>query len=157
MRRADFLAKLREEGKLELTEPSENIKSAYIAKSESHLISAKLLLESSRLEESVSMAYYSIYFMLQALLYKTGIKCENHSAAIVLLDKVYALSNADISAAKRERIDKQYYVDFSVTRQETAALIRTAERFNARLLDFLEKLNNEKIGEHRERLNRMIS
>lgn len=90
--------------------------------------------------------------MLIALLYKTGIKCENHSGAIILLKELFGMDNSMISLAKRERIDKQYYISFSITKEETKNLIRTAEIFNSNLLDFMEKLNRDKISQLREKM-----
>ena len=60
MKKINFLSKLYKEGKLQLVSPSETIKNSYIAKSESNLASAKILLDNQRLEESVSLAYYSM-------------------------------------------------------------------------------------------------
>ncbi|MBS3088829.1 HEPN domain-containing protein [Candidatus Pacearchaeota archaeon] len=82
MKKINFLSKLRREGKLEIVEPSEEMKKSYILKSESNLTSAKILLNNNRLEESVSLAYYSMYHLLIALLFKIGIKSENHSGSI---------------------------------------------------------------------------
>lgn len=59
MKRINFLIELKKKGKLEIVEPSEEIKNSYIEKSESNLISAKILLKNERLEEAVSLAYYS--------------------------------------------------------------------------------------------------
>ncbi len=156
MRKTGFFTKLHEEGKLQLAEPSEEIKAAYLKKSESYLVSAKLLLDNGRLEESVSMAYYSMYYILLALLFRVGIKCENHSAAIILLKKIFNIDNSEISSAKRERIDKQYYVDFSSVEEEVEELITTAERFNSKILDFIEKLNSEKISEFRKKMEKLL-
>lgn len=75
MKRIVFLAKLKREGILEFVEPSEEIMQSYLKKSESYLGSAKILLQSDHLEESVSMAYYSMYYLLTSLLFRTGIKC----------------------------------------------------------------------------------
>src|SRR3989344_8193376 len=106
MKETNFLIKLKKEGKIELVEPSEEIKDSYIKKSESNLISAKILLENNRFEESVSLTYYSMYNLLLALLFKTGIKSENHSGSIILLKKLFSLENKEILEAKRERLDK---------------------------------------------------
>lgn len=43
MKKSDFFNRLQEEGKLHLVPPSEDIMSSYLKKSDSHLISAKLL------------------------------------------------------------------------------------------------------------------
>ena len=112
MKDLDFLNKLREEDKLELIDPSEPIVESYEKKSRDCLSSAKLLFKGDLFENSIGEAYYSMYNAVQSLLFRCGIKCENHSAAAVLLrilfrlDKIYAA----FSKAKGERIDKQYYV-----------------------------------------------
>ncbi|NLM31049.1 MAG: HEPN domain-containing protein, partial [Methanomicrobiales archaeon] len=101
MRKQGFLNKLHHEGKIQIVEPSVQVQEAYRKKSESYLASAKILFENGRLEETVSMAYYSMYYMVLALLFATGIKCENHSGAMILLKSLYGIDNARIAAAKR--------------------------------------------------------
>jgi uncharacterized protein (UPF0332 family) len=64
MKKTNFLNKIKKEGKLELVQPSEEMKQSYLIKSESNIISAKILLTNGRLEESVSLAYYSMYHLL---------------------------------------------------------------------------------------------
>ena len=54
MRRKDILTKLYEKGYLQLVDPSEGLKDAYLEKSESYQYSAGLLFENQRLEETVS-------------------------------------------------------------------------------------------------------
>ena len=150
MKKQNFLSKLKTERKLELVESSEEIKDSYIEKSESNLISAKILIENNRLEESISLSYYSMYNMLTALLFKIGIKSENYSASIILLKKIFNIDNSNIKEAKKERIDKQYYVDFNITKQETKEAIVIAEQFNIIILNFLEKINKKDIQIFRE-------
>jgi len=152
----NFLIKLKLDGKLQLVEPSEEIKQSYLGKSESNLISAKILLNNNRLEESVGLAYYSMYHLLTALLFKVGIKSENHSASIILLKELFNLNNKDISEAKTERIDKQYYVDFKITKEEVQNTIRIAELFNSAIFDFISKINNEQIKHYREKFKELI-
>jgi Uncharacterized conserved protein related to C-terminal domain of eukaryotic chaperone, SACSIN len=156
MKKTSFLAKLHDEGKLLLVTPSDTIKDAYLAKSESNLLSARLLLDNQRLEEAVTLAYYSMYNMLTALLFQVGIKCENHTASIMLLQSVFELENTDISSARKERIDKQYYVDFDVTRADAEDLIVTAQDFNQTLFDFISKMTAEKLKGYRERFSGQI-
>lgn len=130
MKKANFLAKLYAQKKIQIVESSIEIKESYLIKSESNLISAKILLKNNKLEESVSLAYYSMYHSITALLFRVGIKCENHSAAIILLKKLFDIDNTDISLAKAERVDKQYYVDFHISLKEVEDMIRLAESFN---------------------------
>lgn len=156
MTRQGFLKKLHKDAVLQLVAPSDEMKMAYLKKSESNLTSARLLLDNNLFEQSVSMAYYSMYYSVLALFFATGIKCENHTAAIILLKKVFAIDNADLEYAKTERIDKQYYVTSAPVRDDVVALIRTAESFNAELLDVIDRLTNEKIGKFRKKFNSLI-
>jgi len=156
MKKSDFFNRLHEEGKLQIISPSEEIMSSYLKKSDSHLASAKLLLKNDRLEESVSLTYYSMYYMLLSLFFRVGIKCENHSAAIILLKELFNIDNSLISYAKKERIDKQYYVDFKIMKEEVEELIQAAEVFNSKILDFIEKLNSEKMAEFRIKMEALL-
>ena len=157
MSKPNFFFKLAKQEKLSLVEPSENISNSYIEKSQSNLISAKILIEHDRLEESVSMSYYSMYHMLTSLFFKCGIKCENHSASIILLKKLFDIDNSKISFSKSERIDKQYYTDFSITKKEVEEGIVIAEEFNSEIFDFISKLSNEKIKLVREKFMLIIN
>ena len=85
MKKISFLNKLFKKNVLEIVEPSEEIKESYVKKSENSLISAKILLKNEQLENSIALSYYSMYNMLTALLFKTGIKCENHNGSIIIL------------------------------------------------------------------------
>ena len=107
MKKTNFLSKLIKQGKLEMVEPSEEIKEGYLKKSENYLDSSKILLKNNHFEESISMAYYSMYYILTALLFKTGIKCENHTGSIILSEYLFGIDITEISFAKKERINKQ--------------------------------------------------
>ena len=155
MTHPDFLRKLHREGKLELVESSEAIAQAYREKSDSYLSSAKLLLEHNHLEESVSLAYYSIYYLVLAILFRSGIKCENHTAAILLLEELFGISTEKLRSAKKERIDKQYYVDFSITKQDVQDMMVMAETSNAELRTTLAQLSNETIRAAQQKLRQI--
>ncbi len=148
-----FLKRLHKEGVLQLVSPSNEMKIAYLNKAESHLVSARLLLDNDLFEQSVSMAYYSMYYSVMALFCANGIKCENHTAAIILLTEIFSRDNTEIKDAKRERIDKQYYVTSTPVQGDVVALIRTAESFNAELRDFTERLTSRDIGQFRKKFS----
>jgi len=152
----NFLKRLHKEKSLLLVEPSDDIRDAYLKKSESYLASAKLLLDNDRYEESVSMGYYSMYYSVLALFFATGIKCENHSAAIMLLKDIFGINNSAIKSAKAERIDKQYYVTSAPVRDDVVTLIRDAGSFNAVLLDAIARLTNEKKESFRQKLKKLF-
>lgn len=156
MRRAVFLRKLKSEGKLLVVEPSAEVSNAYIIKSESHLKAAKLLFEHDFLEESVSIAYYSIYHMLTSLLLMVGIRCENHTGSILLLKTVFSMSNKAVLQAKKERIDKQYHIEIPITKEEVKDFLRTAGGFRRTMYDFISRLNSERIEKYRWKLKNIL-
>ena len=151
-----FLVKLFSENKLKLIEQSEEIKNSYIEKSESNLISSKILLKNDLLEESVALTYYSMYNLVISLLFAIGIKCENHSAGAILLKKIFEQDNSVLIKAKKERIDKQYYTDFSVTKEEVENGIVSAESFNRDLKSFISRLNSTKIKIYRNKFKELL-
>jgi len=154
-----FLTRLKKEGKLELVEPSEEICDSYSEKSSNCLRSAKLLLENRLYENSIGMSYYAMYNLLTALLFKTGIKCENHSASILMLNilfdenKLFKL----ISDAKKERIDRQYYVTTEeITKEDAQDLLENTENFILKMKVAMAKIDNEHIDAIREKLQKLI-
>ncbi|MBU0894514.1 MAG: HEPN domain-containing protein [Nanoarchaeota archaeon] len=157
MKEINFFIKLTKEKKLRLVEPSEELKKSYLEKSESNMVSAKILLKNSRLEEAVSLTYYSMYNLLMALFFKSRIKSENHLATTSLLEKIFGLDNSFVIFAKKERVDKQYYVDFKITKKDVEILIQKAEDFNLNLFDFISKLTNEKIKNYRDKFINLIN
>src|SRR3989344_896282 len=113
MKELTFLKKLKRKRIIELVESSEEMKLSYLIKAENCFKSAKILFQNQLYENSTSEAYYCMYNSLLALLFKIGIKSENHSASIILFDKLFNkpdLLNI-ISWAKDERIDKQNYLE----------------------------------------------
>jgi len=152
-----FLNKLKKEEKLKLVKPSEEIKDSYLEKSSNCLKSAKLLLKNKLYENSIGMSYYAMYNVLLALLFKTGIKCENHSGSILLLNLLYEEEAYKIiSDAKKERIDKQYYVTTEkneITKEIAEELLYNAEEFVLHIKTVIINLDNNKI----EFLRKMLS
>ncbi|MEK6932656.1 MAG: HEPN domain-containing protein [Nanoarchaeota archaeon] len=139
-----------------IIQPSEELSKSYINKSKNSLESAKILPDNLKLEESVSLAYYSMYHILTALLYKNGIKCENHPASIILLKELFKLDNSKMRFVKKERIDKQDYVDFKLTEKDVKDLIKITEEFNASLYYFIESITFEEIKEYRNELKNIL-
>lgn len=155
MKKINFLIELKKDKRLELVEPSQEIVKSYIEKSESNLISSKILIYNNRLEEAIALTYYSMYHIITALLFKTGIKCENHDGTIILLKEVFNIDNSSMFDAKAERLDKQYYADFNITKEEVKDAITNAEIFNSKVLDFISKLNSESIKLYREKFKEL--
>jgi len=156
MKKINFLKKLRKEGKLELIEPSEEIKSSYLIKSENCFKSAKILFQNQLYENSTSESYYCMYNSLLALLFKVGIKSENHSASIILFNKLFNEKEMFkiISFAKKERIDKQYYVESQqiskINKESCNDMIIKAEDFLIKMKLLISKLSHNHIELYRK-------
>ena len=149
------MVKLKKEEKLELVEPSEEICKSYLEKSDNSLKSAKILLANRLIENSVGMSYYAMYNSLTALLFKTGVKCENHSGLILLLKFLFGkidLFNI-ISEAKKERIDKQYYMTDKdeITKDAAEQLLKDAEDFVLELKTIVKSISSGEISNFREK------
>ncbi len=157
MKKLSFLIKLKIDEKLKLVEPSDDICKSYTEKSDNCMKSAKLLLKNNLYENSVSMSYYAMYNLLTALLFKTGVKCENHAGSILIFRKLFERDDLFdiISFAKEERIDKQYYItsekDFVLTKESADDMIMRAEDFLVKMKMVLAELTNEQIDQIRQR------
>ena len=151
-----FLNKLKKEEKLELVDPSEDISNSYSEKSANCLKSAKLLLQNNLYENSIGQSYYAMYNILLALLFRVGIKCENHGGSILLLKLLFSENDLYtlISDAKKERIDKQYYVTTEkdeITKEIAEELLNDAENFILKMKVVVKNLSNDTVGELREK------
>lgn len=150
-----FLSKLHGERKIELVSPSKDIQDAYLIKAQSQLESAQILLENGKLEEPTGHAYFCMYDASIALLFRIGIKSENHGATIILLKEIFGIDNTDISFAKEERIDEQYYLT-ELTAADVKDLIGKAERFKQRIIDFSTRINTDQIENWRKKFKELI-
>lgn len=107
---------LRQNKGIELVEPSDNLRDAYLKKAEDALET----LRTSKIKDwRLIIAYYIIYNGIYSLLMKIGIKCEIHSCTIEFVKYFLKthFSEEDfelIDKAFSARIDSQYYVNKNV-------------------------------------------
>src|SRR3989344_3923024 len=162
MKELNFLKKLKRKGIIELVESSEEMKLSYLTKAENCLKSANILFQNRLYENSTSEAYYCMYNSLLSLLFKIGIKSENHSASIILFDKLFGNKELVkiISWAKEERIDKQYYVEtqqiVKVTKESCNEMVLKAEDFLVKMRLLISELNNEKVDSARKAFDELL-
>ena len=161
MKNSDFLNKLKNERKLELLEPSESLSESYEKKSSDCLISSKILIKNNLFENAIGEAYYSIYNSIQSLFFKCGIKCENHSASVLVLKDIFQLEKLSslFSKAKEERIDKQYYTPTTqtnpATKESAQDLISIGEKFILEINDYKRNLKLKEINSIREKFQKI--
>ncbi len=156
MKSSDFLNKLKKEGKLEVVECSEQISISYEKKGAECREVAKLALDNGYFESAITQSYYSMYNNVLSLFFKCGIKCENHSASVILLNEFFDLGDLSLifSKAKKERIDKQYYVTPSqnnpVTKESAKEMLSVSMKFNPQITAFKNNLKLDEIKKIRD-------
>lgn len=156
MRNLDFLNKLKRESKLELVEASEQMSLSYEKKGIECREVARLAFDNGYFESAVTQSYYSMYNNVLSLFFKCGIKCENHSAAAILLKDFFRQIELHslFLKAKVERIDKQYYVTPSqnnpATKESAKEMVNIAMRFNPQIISFKNSLRLEEIRKIQE-------
>ena len=104
---------------IELVEPSDNLRDAYIIKAEEAL---ETLRTSKSRDWQLTTAYYTIYHGIYSLLMTIGVKCEIHSCTIEFtkrfLKEYFTSDDFElIDKAFSARIDSQYYVNRKVPDQ----------------------------------------
>jgi len=151
-----LIIKLYKSQKVSLVEPNSIVSEAYAKKSKSNIISARILLDNNHLEESVALVYYSMYNLVQSLFFRAGIKSENHTASLYLLKEIFDIDNKSIIYAKEERVDKQYYTDFKITKQEVLDSLKTGEDFNNLLFDFISRINSKDIKKYQDKFKEVV-
>lgn len=116
---------------IELVEPSDNLREAYIIKAEEALTT----LRTSKIRDwQITTAYYTIYHSIYSLLMKIGIKCEIHQCTIefakrFLKDKFLPEDFELIEKAFSARIDSQYYVNREVPDQNYEIIMKKTPAF----------------------------
>jgi uncharacterized protein (UPF0332 family) len=163
MKELTFLKNLKRKKIIQLVEQSEEMKSSYLIKAENCLKSSKLLYQNQLYENSTSEAYYCMYNSLLSLLFRVGIKSENHSASITLLDILFKRKDMAkvLFWSKGERIDKQYYVEtqqiVKVTKESCNDMILKAEDFLVKMKLFISETGNEEINPARSLFSNILN
>ena len=162
MKSLNFLNKLGKEDKLEIVESSEQMSLSYEKKGVECREVANLAFNNGYFESAITQSYYSMYNNVLSLFFKCGIKCENHSAAAILLKEFFNQKDLSLifSKAKEERIDKQYYITPSqnnpVTNESAKEMISISMRFNPQITAFKNNLKLEEIKKIRDKIRGKI-
>ena len=152
MKKSNFLNKLKAEKSLKLVEPSEEISQSYLIKSDKCIKVARLAFDAGIYENAISEAYYSIYNTVTSLFYKCGIKCENHSGAVILIKELFDFNDLHLifSEFKKDRIDNQYYLPIldtePITKEKCNERLKTAQEFNLKLRVCLGRITIQEIN-----------
>ncbi|MEK6823627.1 MAG: HEPN domain-containing protein [Nanoarchaeota archaeon] len=109
MKKSIFLTELKKKEFLKIVDPSDEISKSYLIKSDKCIQVAKLAYEAGIYENAVSEAYYSIYNTITSLFYKCGIKCENHSGAVILMKELFCLDQLHTIFSEFKKDSSKYH------------------------------------------------
>ena len=145
------------EKKLQLVESSDELCRAYSLKAADSLTIAKLVFRNKFYESCIINSYYGMYNISLSLLFKCGIKSENHTATIMLIEQLFKIDASVLRQAKQDRIDAQYYlpekngndIDEDIAEQS----IKDAENFIYTIKIVIEKISGREIQDARNIFN----
>jgi uncharacterized protein (UPF0332 family) len=136
---------LKQKRGIRITEPNQNLTKAYLKKAISALNTMTATLQIKETDWTATTAYYARYFALYALLMKIGVKSEIHECTIntaqLLANHKIIRQNIvnEITEAKQQRIDTQYYV---TTQQNLKEIRKNAEKARKFVLEIEQATEN---------------
>ena len=142
---------------IELIEPSDNLRRAYLIKADETLE----VLRGTRIREwELTTAYYAMYHGLYSILMKIGVKCEIHTCTIEFTKKFLKkhFTTEDfilLDKAFRARNDAQYYVNREVTDEDYQLILKKAPAFLVKCKNTI--ITQKETNEIRARLRKMQS
>ncbi|WAI01823.1 HEPN domain-containing protein [Methanogenium organophilum] len=141
-----------------LIDPNDNLASAYQRKAEEAM---EAMHSVSSFDWKISTGYYSLYFSLYSVLMKIGIKSENHSCTIEimqhLLTEYFTPEDCDlVETARRARVETQYYVTNTVSREFSGTLSKRVPRFFVTCKSVVDGLDEKQVHELRKNLMNLI-
>ena len=141
---------------IELVEPSNNLREAYLKKAEEAL---DTLRTSKSRDWQLTTAYYTIYHGIYSLLMKIGIKCEIHSCTIDFARQFLKEHFTDddfelIDKAFSARIDSQYYVNREVLNHNYNLIMKKTPVFLVKCKNMV--IEQKEIEEIRDKINKYV-
>ncbi len=116
-----------------------------LQQSEDCLRAAELMLEENLLRDSVNRSYYSMFYIVLALLCLKGEKASKHAHVIGLFDQIYVkeeLFDKELSAWFHEAFDLRQRSDYremvNITSQRAKEILAMAERFVEKARNYLK-------------------
>jgi uncharacterized protein (UPF0332 family) len=111
-------------------------------------------------ESDITQSYYSMYNNVLSLFFKCGIKCENHTAAAIILRDLFNQNELYemFSEAKKERIDKQYYTNPSYDnsiKDSAIDIIKVSLKFNPLIISLKNRFKIQEITNIRDNIKRL--
>jgi uncharacterized protein (UPF0332 family) len=143
---------------IKIIEPNKNTSKSFLEQAKSSLLGVQRDLENNDLLWATVKIYYAEYYSVYAFLQRIGIKCENHSCALLLakelLDSIIVIDS--ISLHRKNRIDSQYYLKIG-KRGEVEQMLKTAKIIYAQFDNLLSNINEKDVKEYRKNFLNLIN
>lgn len=117
-----------------------------LEKSEKFLITAKHTLDIGDYDSCVSRCYYSMFFMVEAILLTKGLSAKSHKGVISFFGEHFIKTEIfkkslgkDINYAHDKRLSGDYGIGFTITKDEAEELFKTAVNFVGKIKNYIEK------------------
>jgi uncharacterized protein (UPF0332 family) len=141
-----------------LVEPNDNLAAAYLKKAEDAMDAMHSVASS---DWKISTAYYSLYFSLYAVLTKIGIKSENHTCTIVLmqhlLEGFFTPDECEmLEKARQARVETQYYVTSDAPTIVSDALAKQVPRFLVKCSGIVDGLTEKEVQALRKTFSKLV-
>ena len=154
---------LKQKKGIQLTEPSNNLCSAYLKKAANSLKSMNLNINGGVYDWAADAAYYARYHAIYALLQKCGIISEIHDCSIALMrflfkGKIDETLLVELEGAKKQRIDLIYYTNRLVPQEEIRKNVEAAPGFVLEMEKIISEINSsEEINRLRDKLKTFMA
>lgn len=116
----------------------------------SKLSAASVLLKEGYYDDTVSRAYYSMYFAARALLLTRDITPKTHRGLIAkfglefidcgFIERFYGMA---LNVAKEDREEADYSIVCEISTEEAEAVLRDAEKFLMRIKEAIRELREQ--------------
>lgn len=144
----------KQEKGIKLIEPNTDLSGEYYQNAEESLKVLRNIYETKSNMWLATTKYYIEYFAIYSILMKIGIKCEIHDCTIALTEFleqeniIKAGTHKMLEKDKELRIDNQYYLK----NKPVDINFETLSGFMISIKEALDKLDNSKIAEIREKI-----
>jgi uncharacterized protein (UPF0332 family) len=156
MERSETVGKLKwcfriKEG-FQIVESNDNLSKSYLEEAKSSLKRAEKDLEDGDLLWSSVIMYYAEYYSLYSFLQKIGIKCENHSFSIALVEYLIGVEKTKIiNEHKEKRIDAQYYMRTG-KREQVSEMLKECKEFILEFDTLVSMISEEEVKSYRNKV-----
>ena len=141
-------------GGLKFIEPNERLSNSYLKQAKSSLLRANKDFQDKDLLWTTVTIYYAEYYALYSFLQKIGIKCENHTCSILVVEKLLGEDKIKIiNKHKDKRIDAQYYIKVD-QENKVKIMLTEAQTFISYFDELVSNISDLEIKEYRIKISK---